>query len=108
MDNIFCFGSKMHHRSNMAAVWSTLNIYSQWNNLYLFFSESAYTVCVQTIIDLTEIWATTEGQRYHSNNIRCILVFLETLRSRAVIGRLFFGCHWGNRMMGILTHERKQ
>lgn len=28
-------------------------------------------------------------------------------RAAAVIGWALFGCHWGNRMMGILTHERK-
>lgn len=48
-------------------------------------------------------------QRYHSNSIRCIFLLLDTHpRAAPVIGRALFWCHRGNRMMGILTHERKR
>ena len=49
-------------------------------------------------------------QRYHSNSIRCLFLLLDTHpRAAPVIGRALFWCHrGGNRMMGILTHERKR
>lgn len=47
-------------------------------------------------------------QRYHSNSIRCIFLLLDTHpRAAPLIGWALFWCHWGNQMMGILTHERK-
>lgn len=57
---------------------------------------------------LSHLGSSNKMQRYHSNSIRCIFLLLDTHpRAASMIGRAFFGCRWGNRMMGILTHERK-